>query len=118
MGIQTRSMHMGRINGQNKMVARKGLKRYKDQFCSIEPAKGAKRGCKRNGAQEEIGRDCGDGTGDQWEGKQNKFMLRRGGNLRCGSGKRDMETKEEAAKARGGRSLGGGWTLWGKHTNL
>lgn len=111
-------MHMGRINGQNKMVARKGLKRYKDQFCSIEPAKGAKRACKRNGAQEEIGRDCGDGTGDQWEGKQNKFMLRRGGNLRCGSGKRDMETKEEAAKARGGRSLGGGWTLWGKHTNL
>ena len=45
-------------------------------------------------------RMVGKGTGDQWEGKQNKFMLRRGGSRRRRSGsgkKRDMETKEKAA---------------------
>lgn len=60
----------------------------------------------------------GMGFGGQWEGKQNKFMLRRGGNWRCGSRKRDIETKEEAANAREGQRLNRGWTFWGKHTNL
>lgn len=79
---------------------RKRCAKVRRAFCSLQKVRKVGEG---NGGQEEGGRDCGNRAGDQWEGKQNKFMLRRGGSRKrsSGSGKRDMETKEgESSKSK------------------